>query len=194
MSPCQLYQPLNGTHTPSGIHSPSKSSLNVFYWATSKLSIVPQIGGFDWRLTFQWHSIPKEELDRRTAKTDPVRTPTMAGGLFSISREYFRSIGSYDTGMDVWGGENLEMSFRVWMCGGKLEIIPCSIVGHVFPKTAPYERKVSRLVSRLICDPLQSFTPNTVRAVEVWLDDYKRHYYARNPLAKNEEFGDVTDR
>lgn len=111
---------------------------------------MPQIGGFDWRLTFQWHSIPKEELDRRTAKTDPVRTPTMAGGLFSISREYFRSIGSYDTGMDVWGGENLEMSFRVWMCGGKLEIIPCSIVGHVFPKTAPYERKVSRLVSGLI--------------------------------------------
>ena len=103
---------------------------------------MPQIGGFDWRLTFQWHSIPQVELDRRKEKTDPVRTPTMAGGLFAVSREYFRSIGSYDTGMDVWGGENLEMSFRVWMCGGKLEIIPCSIVGHVFPKTAPYERKV----------------------------------------------------
>jgi len=141
---------------------------------------VPQIGGFDWRLTFQWHSIPQVELDRRKEKTDPVRTPTMAGGLFAVSREYFRSIGSYDTGMDVWGGENLEMSFRVWMCGGKLEIIPCSIVGHVFPKTAPYERK--------------SFTPNTVRAVEVWLDEYKNHYYARNPLARDVNPGDVTER
>ena len=41
------------------------------------------------------------------------RSPTMAGGLFAMDREYFMELGMYDPGMEIWGGENLELSFRV---------------------------------------------------------------------------------
>jgi len=60
------------------------------------------------------YRVPQREMDRRGGdRTAPLRTPTMAGGLFSIDREYFYELGAYDEGMDIWGGENLEMSFRV---------------------------------------------------------------------------------
>nr|XP_023398832.1 polypeptide N-acetylgalactosaminyltransferase 13 [Loxodonta africana] len=72
-------------------------------------------GGFNWKLNFRWYPVPQREMDRRKGdRTLPVRTPTMAGGLFSIDRNYFEEIGTYDAGMDIWGGENLEMSFRTY--------------------------------------------------------------------------------
>ncbi|KAK0144724.1 Polypeptide N-acetylgalactosaminyltransferase 4 [Merluccius polli] len=139
-----------------------------FYMQTDE----PMIGGFDWRLTFQWHAVPEVERKRRKSHIDPIRSPTMAGGLFAVSKAYFEYLGTYDMGMEVWGGENLELSFRVWQCGGSLEIHPCSHVGHVFPKKAPYARP--------------NFLQNTVRAAEVWMDSYKEHFYNRNPPAKKE--------
>lgn len=40
-----------------------------FYMQTDE----PMIGGFDWRLTFQWHSVPEVERKRRKSRHDPIR-------------------------------------------------------------------------------------------------------------------------
>uniref|UniRef100_A0A671VZE1 Polypeptide N-acetylgalactosaminyltransferase n=1 Tax=Sparus aurata TaxID=8175 RepID=A0A671VZE1_SPAAU len=147
-----------------------------------------QRGKFDWMLRFRWEVVPEDEKMRRKNETYPVRTPTFAGGLFSVSKAYFEHIGSYDDQMRFWGGENLEMSFRVWQCGGQLEIIPCSVVGHIFRKKSPHTFTNARSV----------INRNLVRLAEVWMDDYKFAFYRRNRNAaaifKESSFGDVTER
>lgn len=35
------------------------------------------------------------------------------GSAFAVNSTFFKKIGTYDTGMKIWGGENLELSWQV---------------------------------------------------------------------------------
>ncbi|XP_005069038.1 polypeptide N-acetylgalactosaminyltransferase 5 [Mesocricetus auratus] len=128
-----------------------------------------QRGVFTWPMNFGWRTIPPDIVAKTGIKeTDIIRCPVMAGGLFSIDKSYFYELGTYDPGLDVWGGENMELSFKVWMCGGEIEIIPCSRVGHIFRNDNPYSFPKDRM---------KTVERNLVRVAEVWLDEYKELFY-----------------
>ena len=71
----------------------------------------------------------------------------------------------YIAALKIWGSENLELSLKVWMCGGRVQTNPCSRVGHLF-------RKFSKVESDLIYH-------NKVRVAEVWMDEFKHLFYHR---------------
>lgn len=41
------------------------------------------------------------------------RTPAMIGCSFVVNRKFFGEIGLLDPGMDVYGGENIELGIKV---------------------------------------------------------------------------------
>ncbi len=53
------------------------------------------------------------------------------------------------------------------MCGGELEIIPCSRVGHIFRKRRPYGAP----------DGTDTMSKNAVRTALVWLDEYQDQFF-----------------
>ena len=79
---------------------------------------------------------------------------------------------------------NLEMSFRIWMCGGSLETIPCSRVGHLYPLFHTYS----------VPDNKDTHGINTARLAEVWMDDYKKLFYNYRPDLLKVDIGDLTER
>ncbi|XP_067842890.1 LOW QUALITY PROTEIN: polypeptide N-acetylgalactosaminyltransferase 5 [Heptranchias perlo] len=126
-------------------------------------------GVFTWPMNFGWKTIPDEMIKKYNLKEmDPIRCPIMAGGLFSIDKKYFYELGTYDAGLEVWGGENMELSFKVWMCGGEIEIIPCSRVGHIFRDGNPYTFPKNKI---------KTVERNLARVAEVWLDEYVDVFY-----------------
>ncbi|XP_061411320.1 polypeptide N-acetylgalactosaminyltransferase 11 isoform X1 [Lethenteron reissneri] len=141
-------------------------------------------GGFNWGLHFRWDPVPSSLLSGPDGEMAPIKSPTMAGGLFAMDRKYFNKLGQYDGGMDIWGGENLEISFRIWMCGGTLEIIPCSRIGHIFRKRRPYGSPAGA----------DTMSRNSLRLAHVWLDEYKEQYLALRPELREREYGDVSER
>lgn len=62
---------------------------------------------------------------------------------------------------------------QIWMCGGEIEIIPCSRVGHIFRAENPYGFPKDRQ---------KTVERNLARVAEVWLDEYKEIFFGHGYL------------
>uniref|UniRef100_A0AAR2INQ3 Polypeptide N-acetylgalactosaminyltransferase n=1 Tax=Pygocentrus nattereri TaxID=42514 RepID=A0AAR2INQ3_PYGNA len=120
--------------------------------------------GFDWELWCRYLNPPKSwwNLNNSTA---PIRSPALIG-CFVVDRQYFAEIGLLDEGMEIYGGENVELGVRVWQCGGSVEVLPCARIAHIERAHKPYTEDLTAHVRR-----------NALRMAEVWMDEFKSHVY-----------------
>lgn len=113
--------------------------------------------------------------------TKPFPSPATSGGIFTIRRDWWDHLSFYDEGMIGWGGDHLEATFKVWRCGGRIEILPCSRIGHRFrdPEHRPYDVDVQQVVH------------NYGRLATVWLDDHLSTFQRLKPEVITMDLGNL---
>ncbi|XP_073668576.1 probable polypeptide N-acetylgalactosaminyltransferase 8 [Paramisgurnus dabryanus] len=140
--------------------------------------------GFDWALWCMYELFPQRWYDQNDF-SQPEKSPSVMG-ILVVDRLFFGEIGTLDGGMEVYGGENVELGIRVWLCGGSVEIVPCSKIAHVERAHKPYMLDLSITMKR-----------NALRVAEVWMDEYKTNVnIAWNLPIKDHgiDIGDVSER
>ncbi|XP_033976789.1 N-acetylgalactosaminyltransferase 7 isoform X1 [Trematomus bernacchii] len=144
-------------------------------------------GAWDWSMLWKRVPLGDKEKKLRKTQTEPYRSPAMAGGLFAIERDFFFELGLYDPGLQIWGGENFEISYKIWQCGGKLLFVPCSRVGHIYRLPGWQGNPPPAHVGS------SPTLKNYVRVVEVWWDEYKDYFYASRPETLTLAYGDISE-
>ncbi|XP_055048780.2 probable polypeptide N-acetylgalactosaminyltransferase 8 [Misgurnus anguillicaudatus] len=144
----------------------------------------PSAHAFDWALWCMYESFLPEWVNL-TDPSEPGKSPSVMGILVA-DRQFLGEIGVLDEGMEIYGGENVELGIRVWLCGGSIEVVPCSKIAHIERAHKPYSRDLRPHMMR-----------NALRVAEIWMDEYKSNVnIAWNLPLKDHgiDIGDVTER
>ncbi|KAL7068208.1 glycosyl transferase, group 2 family protein [Cryptosporidium serpentis] len=161
--------------SPNSVVMPQIDSINPvnFTFSTS--------AGIGCRLGFRYSIVEQATLTGEISTPDPIESPVMAGGLFAVRRSFFWKLGGYDEHFTYWGAENIEFSLRIWLCGGKLECVPCSRVYHIFRKNGV----------GYTSHP-DSLWRNRLRTARAWMDEFYIFTKALSPN-KSIDLGDFNE-
>ncbi|NXB85521.1 GLT15 acetylgalactosaminyltransferase, partial [Vidua chalybeata] len=149
--------------------------IDVIDWKTFQYyhSVGLHRGVFDWKLDFHWEPVPEHEEKVRQSPISPIRQCA----LLSSAAKLYSLVLFDNSALTSLPQTNpritLQLSFILtWLCGGSVEIIPCSRVGHVyrnhFPRAFSYEEAIVR---------------NRIRIAETWLDSFKENFYKHDTVA-----------
>ncbi|KAK0155114.1 putative polypeptide N-acetylgalactosaminyltransferase 8 [Merluccius polli] len=108
----------------------------VNYYDLEVVPYSPASHAFDWALWCMYEQF-RPEYSKLNDPSLPGKSPSIMGILVA-DRTYLGEIGVLDAGMNIYGGENVELGIRVWTCGGSIEVVPCSRIAHIERNHKPY--------------------------------------------------------
>ncbi|NXQ23351.1 GLT15 acetylgalactosaminyltransferase, partial [Alaudala cheleensis] len=149
--------------------------IDVIDWKTFQYyhSVGLHRGVFDWKLDFHWEPVPEHEEKVRQSPISPIRQCA----LLSSAAKLYRFVLFCNSALSFLPQANPRITLQLffiltWLCGGSVEVIPCSRVGHVyrnhFPRAFSYEEAIVR---------------NKIRIAETWLGSFKENFYKHDTVA-----------
>jgi GT2 family glycosyltransferase len=105
--------------------------------------------------------------------SSPYPVPVLPGCFLAMRRETYRQTGGYDSGMRQLGGNDAELSCRLWLSGYELKVVPDLEIGHLFRSTAPYPAQWMALLHNRLRMALVHFHAERVERVVHALCAYK---------------------
>jgi hypothetical protein len=90
-----------------------------------------------------------------------------------MRRETYLRTGGYDPGMRQLGGNDAELSCRLWLSGYEQKVVPEVEVGHLFRTAAPYPAHWRSVLHNRLRMALVHFHPDRVERVVHALRGYQ---------------------
>ncbi len=94
---------------------------------------------------------------------EPFETPVLAGGCWAVRAEVFRAVGGYEAAFRGYGGEEEEISLKLWLRGHTLYATPLTCVAHQFRFSPPYTIQMSDVLHNRLYTALCHYKDERVR-------------------------------
>lgn len=53
--------------------------------------------------------------DPKISIYEPWKTPTLFGPVYAIWKDFYEKLGYLDLDYDIWGGDDVDLSLKVWV-------------------------------------------------------------------------------
>ncbi len=93
----------------------------------------------------------------------PFETPILSGACFAVRADAFRAVGGYEPAFRGYGGEEEEVSLKLWLNGYSLYATPLTCVSHQFRRSAPYDMQITDILHNRLYTALCHYKDARVR-------------------------------